>query len=148
MAPLTTFTLFEELPVELQMEIYQEAIIEEHNSRVVPVLNSTKRVVLTPDVMRDSKFFSLCKVAQNVAKSIYDCELQVTQNKVLKTIHLSTKRDIFLVGPWQYTIGINLNSGKQLSVFILSCLRAYSPLSQCLMREGVTTYPRNFHFPS
>ncbi|KAK8060615.1 hypothetical protein PG996_010545 [Apiospora saccharicola] len=110
MAPLTSFPI-QKLAAELQIKIYKEAIAQEYATRVVPVLNSTKRIVLTPDVMRDSKFLGLCDVADDVAKSIYDCEVEVIQNNAITTIHLSTKWDIFLVGSWPFTLGINVNSG-------------------------------------
>lgn len=110
----STLSLLQNLPVELQIKIYEEALAQEyqeHATRVVPILNSTKRAVLTPNLMRRSKFLGLCKVADDVAKSIYDCELEVTQNTVIRTVRLSTKWDIFLVGSWQFTLGINVNSG-------------------------------------
>ncbi|KAK7926833.1 hypothetical protein PG985_003831 [Apiospora marii] len=110
MASLNNFTRFEELPGEIQVKIFKEAIAQEHVTRVVPVINSTKRVVLTRDVLRDSKFIGLCKVADDVARSIYDCELQILQNNALNTIHLSSNWDIFLVSPWQFTLGINANA--------------------------------------
>lgn len=111
MSTPTTFTRFEELPVEIQMKIYEEAIVEEHSVKVVPVINSTKRVVLTPEMMRESsKFFGLSKVDYDVAKTIYDCPLLVADQDTERTVHFSTKMDIFLVSPWQYTFGLNINS--------------------------------------
>lgn len=114
MSTLTTFTIFKKLPVEIQMRIYKEAITEEHSVKVVPVLNSTKRVVLTQDhLMRaSSKFFGLCPIADDVASSIYDCPVLIAdQDPNHRTVPFSTKLDIFLVSPWQYTLGLNINSG-------------------------------------
>ncbi|KAK7926835.1 hypothetical protein PG985_003833 [Apiospora marii] len=111
MSSPTTFTRFEEFPNEIQSKIYEQAILEDHNAKVVPVVNSTKRVVLTQAMMRESpKFLGLSQVAYDVTKAIYDCPFLVVDRGIDRIVYFSSKLDIFLVSAWQYTLGVNINS--------------------------------------
>ncbi|KAK8080873.1 hypothetical protein PG997_008691 [Apiospora hydei] len=76
----TSFTCFEKLPKETQIEIQQEAIEDKHVGRVVLVINSTKHVALSERTTRpQSRLFSVCKTARNIASTIYDAELLIFQ---------------------------------------------------------------------
>ncbi|KAK6853704.1 hypothetical protein PG995_010516 [Apiospora arundinis] len=121
MSTLTKFALFPQLPYEMKILVWKEAIADEHANRVVPMLESTKRVVLTADVMRSlSKFFGLCKTARDAAFLLYDCPLVVANHGSTRTIQLSTKLDThhpvehqagYLVASWKFSLGVNANSG-------------------------------------
>ncbi|KAK7955921.1 ribosomal protein L28e [Apiospora aurea] len=80
-------------PKEIQIEIHQDATEEEHVGRVVPVINSTKLALLSDRTKR-------------LQFSIYDAEQLVVENNSLRTIRLSTRLDIFLVGRLQFTLGL------------------------------------------
>ncbi|KAK8128723.1 hypothetical protein PG984_009831 [Apiospora sp. TS-2023a] len=134
MSTLAAFPRFEEFAFEIQAKIYKEAITEEHRVKVAPVVNSTKRVVLTQDHMRDlAKWFCLSQAAYDAAKSIYDCPLLVTDHQGIERVtHFSTKWDIFLVSPWQFTLGINTNSH-----LFLQSLNAIPPTTLSKIRQVV-----------
>ncbi|KAK8052516.1 hypothetical protein PG993_003901 [Apiospora rasikravindrae] len=111
MAALAPTTLhdFERLPPEVRYKIYEEAMAEEHYTAVVPIVDSSKRVVLTRDLMRtSSKFMLVCKTARDAVFGIYDIRLLVQHNDLLGSLRLSSKWDVFLVGPWQFTLDLPL----------------------------------------
>lgn len=115
MSALPTFTPFGRLPAELQTKIWEEAIQDEHDDRVVPLTYRTGYVILTDQVMKQSsKFFRACPGSREAAKSMYDLEVPVMKNGKPATIRLSTKLDIFVVSPWSYTMGINTTSNPLL----------------------------------
>ncbi|KAK8867638.1 hypothetical protein PGQ11_006216 [Apiospora arundinis] len=108
-----SFELFPTLPYELQVMVWKEAIANEHGNRVVPLLEATKRVVLTADVIRAlPKFFGLCKTACDAVDDVYDCRLMVAHNNTTRIVRLSTALEIFLVGGWQFSLGVNAHNGN------------------------------------
>ncbi|KAK7926836.1 hypothetical protein PG985_003834 [Apiospora marii] len=103
---------FSALPRELQIMVWEEAIVAEYADRVVPVLRSTQRVVLTAILTGPvSKYFHLCSSSREAAQLTYNLPmLAVRPDGEFREARLSTALDIFLVSPWQYTLGINANS--------------------------------------
>ncbi|KAK7955923.1 uncharacterized protein PG986_005145 [Apiospora aurea] len=109
MSTLSSFPLFAKLPNELQIEIWKQAIKDEHNDRVVALTFRQGHVILTDELMNKlSKFFSICYFSRDTAKKLYDVALPVLKQSGPGVVHLSTKLDIFLISPWAYTLGINI----------------------------------------
>ncbi|KAK8052519.1 hypothetical protein PG993_003904 [Apiospora rasikravindrae] len=109
MSSLSTFPQFAKLPNELQIEIWKQAITDEHNDRVVALTYRQGHVILTDELMNKlSKFFSICYLSRHTVKKLYDVALPVLKQSGPGVVHLSTKLDIFLISPWAFTMGINI----------------------------------------
>ncbi|KAK7926837.1 hypothetical protein PG985_003835 [Apiospora marii] len=116
-----TFSPFERLPAEMQTKIWEKAIEDEHDDRVVPLTYRTGYVILTDRVKQASKFFHTCPGSREAALSMYDLEVPVMKNGKPATVRLSTKLDIFVISPWGFTMGINA-AGDLLFQRSTSCL--------------------------
>ncbi|KAK8128722.1 hypothetical protein PG984_009830 [Apiospora sp. TS-2023a] len=115
MSTLGQFGKFPELPYELQVKVWKEAIIADYTDRVVPVLHNTKRVVLPGNLMGpDSKFFSISESSSEAAEAIYDLSVLAHDNGSgeFQVVRLSTSLDIFFVSAWGFTLGIDTSGGS------------------------------------
>ncbi|KAK7958016.1 hypothetical protein PG988_012864 [Apiospora saccharicola] len=106
-------TGFSDLPREVQLMVFKEAIVADYTDRVVPVLGSNKRVVLTSRLTNPiSKYFRICSSSREAAQLIYDVPMSATTSDgKTREARLSTALDIFLVSAWGFTLGINVFGG-------------------------------------
>ncbi|KAK8128721.1 hypothetical protein PG984_009829 [Apiospora sp. TS-2023a] len=103
-----TFSQFVNLPAELQTKIWEQAIKDEHDDRVVPLTYRTGYVILTDQVKyQASKFLRVSFDSQEAAMSVYNLEVPVIKNGEPGIVRLSTKLEIFVISPWSYTMGIS-----------------------------------------
>ncbi|KAK8042919.1 hypothetical protein PG994_013402 [Apiospora phragmitis] len=109
MSALSTFSPFSRLPTELQVKIWERAMANEHNDRVILLTHTSGHVMLTQDLLNTiPKFFTVCKTSRDTAKSVYDVRLPVVKNTYkLGAIPLSTRLDIFIISPWSFRVGID-----------------------------------------
>ncbi|KAK8060612.1 hypothetical protein PG996_010542 [Apiospora saccharicola] len=76
-----TFSRFGDLPAELQTKIWEQAIKDEHDDRVVPLTYRTGYVILTDQVKyQASKFLRVSFDSQETATSVYNLEVPVIKN--------------------------------------------------------------------
>ncbi|KAK8052517.1 hypothetical protein PG993_003902 [Apiospora rasikravindrae] len=109
MAALDHFHKLGEMPSELQVMIWKEAILDDCQDRVVPLLHNTNRVVLTSAIANLPKYFSLSSASRAAAESVYNLQVPFTNKNGKKGyVRLSTALDIFFVSPWGFTLGINV----------------------------------------
>ncbi|KAK7996717.1 potassium transporter 12 [Apiospora arundinis] len=77
MAPLTQFHCFGLLPPELRSLVWKQDLMSDRKDRIVPVTRDTKRVMITRDLLSQSRIFNVCHDARDAAKEIYDLEIPV-----------------------------------------------------------------------
>ncbi|KAI1261412.1 hypothetical protein F5Y18DRAFT_203880 [Xylariaceae sp. FL1019] len=74
---LTKFHLFQYLPAELRIEIWEHAILSHHRDRLVPVFDPRKRQIICHPSLACSPHFSASVESRKVAKQLYPIELPV-----------------------------------------------------------------------
>ncbi|KAK7955920.1 uncharacterized protein PG986_005142 [Apiospora aurea] len=100
MAPqATTFHRFTALPMEIQLLIWKEAVMED--KRIVPVGETIWYVFVTEELLGPPKFFLVCQASLTAARRFYDVRLRFRQpNGEPGRLLLSTTTDIFLIKDW------------------------------------------------
>ncbi|KAK8010197.1 hypothetical protein PG990_009162 [Apiospora arundinis] len=69
---LNQFHCFLLLPRELQLMIWEAAVMADYQDRIIPVTCDTKRIMLTRELLQPSVIFGTCKAAREAAKGLYD----------------------------------------------------------------------------
>ncbi|KAK7996716.1 chitinase [Apiospora arundinis] len=130
MSNLRSFRFFTQLPAELQLQVWEEAILADHVPRVVPLVRNTRQVVVTSELAAtlSNRFFVICHASRQAAERVYDEELLVT-NRVGRVGHIrvSTRHDIFFTSAWQLTLNIHIYGPA--SLFLITP----SPLSRAAL---------------
>ncbi|KAK6853703.1 hypothetical protein PG995_010515 [Apiospora arundinis] len=100
MANIRSFGIFTQLPTELQLQVWEEAILAEHTPRVVPLVRITRQVVVTSELARtlSNRFFVVCHASRQAAERVYDEELLVV-NRLTLNIHIYGPASLFLITP-------------------------------------------------
>ncbi|KAK8080874.1 hypothetical protein PG997_008692 [Apiospora hydei] len=102
MAPqFTTFHRFAELPTEIQLLIWKEAVMQD--KRIVPVGDELRYAFVTEELLAPPKFFLVCQASLIAARGCYDVRLRFRQpNGEPGLVRLSTTTDIFLIKDWHH----------------------------------------------
>ncbi|KAK8052520.1 hypothetical protein PG993_003905 [Apiospora rasikravindrae] len=72
MAQITEFHQFCRLPKEIQLAIWEQAILSDNKDRIVPVAYDTKRIVLTYEMQSPSAIFEVCHLSRVAVTALYD----------------------------------------------------------------------------
>ncbi|KAK8052515.1 hypothetical protein PG993_003900 [Apiospora rasikravindrae] len=80
MAPrATTFHRFTDFPMEIQLLIWKEAVMDD--KRIVPVRRDCRAVFVTEELLRPPKFFLVCQASLTAARRFYNLRLRFRQPK-------------------------------------------------------------------
>ncbi|KAK8080869.1 hypothetical protein PG997_008687 [Apiospora hydei] len=72
MAHLTGFHQFRRLPKEVQIMIWEQAVLGDNKDRIIPVAYDTKRIVMNHDLQSPSAIFEVCHLSRAAATTLYD----------------------------------------------------------------------------